>query len=166
MKRFKGFTLLEVMVVLAIIGVLAGLVLFGISAAQRNARDVERQTFVRDLHAGMIDLNLRTGRTAQCIVFHPNYVIFKQTTGGCGTTQCPNGSSNCAQFNTDGVTSIGVNSSSAGGLNWGPRVSPGTTTNSSSKYCIKLNNDGYVFSVDLENGEKFVTGDSLDLTCP
>lgn len=54
-KKLKGFTLVELLVAMAIIGIILGLALFGISAAQRNARDTERKAALQDINAGAAD---------------------------------------------------------------------------------------------------------------
>lgn len=44
MKQKKGFTLVELIVVIVVIGVLAGLIVLGVTAYQRQARDALRQS--------------------------------------------------------------------------------------------------------------------------
>ncbi len=49
MERNKAFTLVELMVAMAIIAVLLGMTVFGISAAQRVLRDNQRRKAVEDI---------------------------------------------------------------------------------------------------------------------
>lgn len=50
-KLQKGFTIIELLIVIAIIGILAGLVLNNFQGAQAKARDVQRRTRVNSIHS-------------------------------------------------------------------------------------------------------------------
>jgi len=52
MKK-TAFTLLELMIAMAIIGVLLGLALFGVSAAQKSQRNTERKAALKDINIGI-----------------------------------------------------------------------------------------------------------------
>ncbi len=47
----KGFTIIELLIVIAIIGILAGLVLNNFQGAQAKARDTQRRTDINNMHA-------------------------------------------------------------------------------------------------------------------
>ncbi len=49
----KGFTLIELMIVITVIAILAAIVLFGLGAAQRNARDVQRAQIMRGVQTAL-----------------------------------------------------------------------------------------------------------------
>ena len=51
--RKRGFTLIELMVVIAVIAILATIALFGIGAAQRAARDTQRQQIMNSLRSSL-----------------------------------------------------------------------------------------------------------------
>jgi len=49
----KGFTLIELMVVIAVIAILATIALFGLGQAQKSARDTQRQQMMNGLRAAL-----------------------------------------------------------------------------------------------------------------
>jgi prepilin-type N-terminal cleavage/methylation domain-containing protein len=53
MQKQKAFTLVELMVAMAIIAVLIGMSVFGISTAQRILRDNQRRDVVKNIAAGL-----------------------------------------------------------------------------------------------------------------
>ena len=50
-KAQRGFTIIELLIVIAIIGILAGLVLNNFQGAQAKARDTQRRTDINNIHA-------------------------------------------------------------------------------------------------------------------
>lgn len=50
-KAQSGFTIIELLIVIAIIGILAGLVLNNFQGAQAKARDTQRRTDINNVHA-------------------------------------------------------------------------------------------------------------------
>ena len=57
----KAFTLVELLVVMVIIGILIGLAVFGLSAAQKSARDTNRKNDVRNMMTAMETWALKKG---------------------------------------------------------------------------------------------------------
>lgn len=49
----KGFTLIELMIVITVIAILAAIVLFGLGAAQKNARDVQRAQIMKGIQVAL-----------------------------------------------------------------------------------------------------------------
>jgi prepilin-type N-terminal cleavage/methylation domain-containing protein len=75
-NKQSGFTIIELLIVIVVIGILAGLVLTTFNGIQQKARDTERQTDVKAIHAqveafwaqkgyypSLTDLNNRTATT-------------------------------------------------------------------------------------------------------
>lgn len=50
-RNIKGFTIIELLIVIAIIGILAGLVLNNFQGAQAKARDVQRKTRMNSIYS-------------------------------------------------------------------------------------------------------------------
>jgi general secretion pathway protein G len=53
LPKNKGFTLIELMVVITVIAILSTIVLFGIGKAQASARDTSRQTIMNGVRAAL-----------------------------------------------------------------------------------------------------------------
>jgi len=75
-NKQSGFTIIELLIVIVVIGILAGLVLTTFNGIQQKARDTERQTDIKAIHAqveafwaqkgyypSLTDLNDRTATT-------------------------------------------------------------------------------------------------------
>ncbi len=79
----QGFTLIELMIVIAVIAILATIALFGLSGAQKTARDVQRQQIMNGLRASMERFNGDNGG-------YPNgsftMMAYSLSTGGYFTT--------------------------------------------------------------------------------
>ena len=75
MKNKKGFTLIEILVVVAIIGVLASIVLVGLGGARRQGGDAKRIAELRQIQTGLELYFTKCG-------FYPGGA----STGSCSTT--------------------------------------------------------------------------------
>ncbi len=72
MKSNRGFTVAEILVVLAIISVLAGVVVFNAVAGSSRSRDVDRQADLRTLQSAIELYKQKNGRyPAQCTRANP-----------------------------------------------------------------------------------------------
>ncbi len=60
-SRQKGFTLLELLVVIGIIGLLASIIVVNLTSARRKARDTKRIADVRNLQTAMEDYYAKNG---------------------------------------------------------------------------------------------------------
>ncbi|MBD3362242.1 prepilin-type N-terminal cleavage/methylation domain-containing protein [Candidatus Dojkabacteria bacterium] len=62
----KAFSLVELLVAMAIIAVLISIAAYGINIVQRNARDTKRRKAVEDIILVMADAQANTMQTPQC----------------------------------------------------------------------------------------------------
>lgn len=67
MKKIKGFTLIELMVVVSIIGVLAGMVAFNFQQARERTRDVQRKSDLKQIQNA-----LESYKNDQLTAFYPD----------------------------------------------------------------------------------------------
>jgi len=79
LKRQKGFTIVELLIVIIIIGILATLVLVTFSGVQAKARDSKRQTDVNDIDSHLEAFFAQYG-------FYPTLADLQQTGAGSFTT--------------------------------------------------------------------------------
>ncbi len=85
----KGFTLIEILIVVAIIGILASVVVVGLGPAQKKGRDSRR---VSDLRSVQNALELYYGKNGSYPVPNGTWTQFAAvlTGAGIGTNQIPN----------------------------------------------------------------------------
>lgn len=60
--RQRGFTIVELLIVIVVIGILAGLVVTTFSGVQKKARDSERKTDINALHSQLEAYNAQNGK--------------------------------------------------------------------------------------------------------
>ncbi len=129
-KNKRAFSLIELLVSMAIIAVLIGLVGFGIATAQRNSRDNQRQQKVADIRVGLTDY----------LTKHNEY----PTAGDIN-------------LSADQIT-LGPNDTNPIVIQLdGPATASKESGPSGAQYCYGLREDdgGYILGVKLENGEWF-----------
>jgi prepilin-type N-terminal cleavage/methylation domain-containing protein len=137
-SRSQAFSLIELLVSMAIIAVLLGLVGFGIATAQRSSRDSQRRQKVADLRLSLEEYQTRKNRyPAQ------SEVIVTTSSITFGSTGTP--------ILLSGPTSAGA----------GPESTPTSTV-----YCYQLNaaDGGYLLGAKLENGEWVDASQSISQT--
>lgn len=159
-KKLKGFTIIELLVSMAIIGIILALSLFGISAAQRNSRDTQRRGALKDIAAGLIEYQTKYN-------IQPNQLAFNQA----GTT------SPYVDVIRQGVATYRITVPLNDSANPVQNIvlqsgTPNMTTaqdSSSSKYCYEPQSDGYSLGVCLENETIFdqsTSATKCSMTCP
>lgn len=136
-QRKKGFSLLELIVAIAIIAIILALVGFGISIAQRNSRDSQRRQAANDVKLALEDY---FGRNRS----YPGNFGSGGEVVSLSTNQIVIGSD-------DLVVPL------EGATEWcGPGTGLGTDAQSTANctvYCYNSNpSDGYTLGVELENG--------------
>lgn len=157
-KKLKGFTLVELLVAMAIIGVLLGLSLFGISAAQRNSRETARRAALSDINAGIADYFSQTGRFPEYLYFKQGFVVINAT----GAATCPTTGS-CVEVPLQGAANAGTAGTRLGtttNVTSCPTTFVGTTSADTSSYKFNKTADGYILAVMLESGTPFNAGTS------
>lgn len=110
-----GFTLIELLVVISIIGILAALAIASYSTAQKQARDTERKS---DLKQYQTSLELFANKTNGLYPAHTSAVAADTV---CGTTEL--NLTNCPVDPKDGTSSFGYK-----------YVSNGTSGTTATKY--------------------------------
>ena len=121
LKNESGFTIVELLIVIVVIGILAGLVLNTFNGIQSRARDTERKTDVNAIHAQVEAYQADNG-------FYP--------------TTANMGDSSWIDTNLPGLDSEALNDPSGGGYAFA--ASPSGCDNSTT------NCDTYTLSADLE----------------
>jgi prepilin-type N-terminal cleavage/methylation domain-containing protein len=136
--KFKAFSLVELLVAMAIIAVLLGLVGYGISVAQRNSRDTQRRQTVNDIKLGLEDYLIRE-------YFYPDNP----------DQQLCNGVENLVIKLRGDRQPIEIAVS-------GPTKASDETTVRSTRYCYRPDDEGgYFLGALLENGEWYDASSSM-----
>lgn len=135
MKNKKGFTLLELLVAMAIIAVLLALAVFGILQVQRNSRETQRIKALEDVNIGIQSFYNRFGQNPQSVDFQPEKVLICE-------------SSLCAQ-----KEEVPLKNSAR-------MTTTGQTTTNAALYAYELLADGYRLGYCKENGDIYNAGTS------
>lgn len=139
-RKTKAFSLVELLVAMAIIAVLLGLVGFGIATAQRSSRDSQRQQRVSDIRVALTDFQTRKNK-------YPSEAIAADI-----------------KFNNDSIVLDGNSSQPITIELSGPTLAGTSTGPNSSWYCYRqlTTEGGYLLGVKLENGQWFDQSQTLD----
>jgi prepilin-type N-terminal cleavage/methylation domain-containing protein len=146
-KKNKGFTLVELLVVLAIIGILVGLAIGGIRIVQMVNRDTQRKAFVRDVQL-LLEAHQERKNT------YPGSITFGTAgTSNCGDNEVPITTEGgiekgCSKVNFDIVDSDDCSALSADG--YGNEEFSGNLT-----ICYEGDTKGYSLYVALERSDPY-----------
>ena len=163
MKK-KAFTLIELMVAMAIIGVLIGLTVYGISIAQQAQRDTERKSALSDITLGETSYE-QTYSTAPKFIDFDSSNAYIGDVSGLSSTNCS--TSHCVAVHLKGAAIPSV----VGNLNGASMSVLGTQTNTTTtKYGFENCTSGYYIGICLEGGKPYSLGtcsdSSITMTCP
>lgn len=133
MRNKKGFTLLELLVAMAIIAVLLALAIFGILQVQKNSRETQRRKALEDINIGINDFYSRYGQ-------YPSYINFDPNTGKASI---------CLESTSCSTASVVVELKNSAR----PSSNNGTeaTTTNSTQYVFVLGVDGYTLAFCRED---------------
>lgn len=143
MRNNKGFTLVELLVTMAIIAVILGMTVFGIGLAQRASRDAQRRNTIDDINLGIqsyYELYNTYPQTNQ-LVFSADAVSI--TKGGTEFLNIP----------LKGVTA------------WTGSNASGETTSIGTHYCFLQTSGGYILGAYLESNVWFEAGTDNSQSC-
>ncbi|MEX2054032.1 MAG: prepilin-type N-terminal cleavage/methylation domain-containing protein [Candidatus Colwellbacteria bacterium] len=147
-KSSRGFTLIEMLIVIAVISILAGIVLVGITGFQSSARDTKR---IGDLRGIQNSLELYYTRCG----FYP------QNVGIAGITPCTGGAaiSNWSQL-SDALVSVGI-------VNDANKV-PNDPLGGTNTYFYGVDNGGftYIVGATLENPSSALDDPGVEIDNP
>jgi len=143
MRNNKGFTLVELLVTMAIIAVILGMTVFGISLAQRASRDAQRRNTVDD-----INLGIQSYYELYNTYPPTNQLVF---------------SANSLSINRNGTLFLAVPLN--GITSWTGSNASGSTTSTGTKYCFLLTTGGYLLGAKLESGSWFEAGIDNSQSC-
>lgn len=136
MRKNKGFTLVELLVAMAIIAVLIGLATFGVTLALRASRDSQREATLDSMRTAIADyLATNNEYPATTAVDYANGNI------------------------TVGSTSIPVD-----GHLVAVTLATGSDSNG-TVYCYAKTTDGYALAAELENGSYYELGSTDSADC-
>lgn len=135
-SKQKGFTIVELLIVIVVIGILVALVITTFSGIQRRARDTERQTDIKAIHSQVEAYYAQNGHYPTLANLNDDTGFVQTSLAGLdvGALQDPNGSGNDLQ-------------ASAGSDIYAYDVEPDDCDNASAGDCTS-----YTLTATLEGG--------------
>ncbi len=135
-KKEKGFTLVELLVVLAIVGILIALAIGGIRIVQQVNRDTQRKALVRDIELVLEAYQERSNSYPDTITVTAN-----QSTGKVDISADEDTVNSEAYFQTSGSFTVG----DCSGYTPSQETNAGVITG-----CYEASGQGYELKIDLE----------------
>lgn len=150
-KKQSGFTIVELLIVIVVIGILAALVLNTFQGVQARARDTERRTDVNSIATQL----------------EAYYADFGHYPDGSAAATCGDGTGSCALsvLTTRGLDDEALNDPNNNAITVG--VNPGTTNQyyydvTTGVTCAGGQCDSFTLSTDLESETTTYTKNSLN----
>jgi len=164
-KIIKGFTLIEILIVVAIIAILASIVIVGLGPAQQSGRDARRVADLQSMRNGLQLYYNKCGfypGTSSCGVSSPgnSWSAFKETLAGSGiglsASNLPSDPSSNRSYaygystdyssyvlsakleNPNNAVFVGYNAPVTTGYTWTTDTGASTNCDATSTYCISL----------------------------
>ncbi len=130
MNERKGFTLIEILIVVAIIAILASIVLVGLGPTQQSGRDARRLSDLHEIQNGLELFYQKCG-------YYPNSATVSAGAVSCGTTEPPT-------WNDLSLAIDAVTGSTA-------PIPNDPSSNRSYDYAYNTGNSSYILGAELEN---------------
>lgn len=143
MKKYRGFTIIEMLIVVTIIAVLSGLILRGMGGALPRARDSRRLGDLKNIQ-NMLELyytkNNTYPSTLSQLATNLNTTIPKDPSTNSDYCYAPLGQTlpNIYTSYVLGVQLEGSASGSVTGLNCGTNTCGGSNSTGGTYYCVKM----------------------------
>jgi len=146
-KGLKGFTMVELLVAMAIIGLLIATAIWGIGVAQQSARNTQRREAGAQILAGFSEYYSRFNKQPANAGFTTTGLcLMGSSSGTSNTCTC----SSCYEVKLNGIVLPSGNSSgdiSAGTVSFGSTTASNTgwliSSNGGSKICAALEGGGW-----------------------
>ncbi len=135
----RGFTIVELLIVIVVIGILAALVITTFSGVQKKARDTERQTDIKALHGQVEAFNAQKG-------YYPTLANMQDNAWLSANLK---GLDTEAAHDPKGTAGNNINAA-AGANRYAYTVTPTTCDNTAGNECT-----GYTLTATLEGGGTF-----------
>jgi prepilin-type N-terminal cleavage/methylation domain-containing protein len=148
-KKLNAFTMVELLVAMAIIGILIGLSIYGVGLAQRAGRDSQRRGALDDINKAIAAYYNDNGRNPSCYRFQTNRLELFNSNSCTVTAGPPADPRITYNFNGAGFHNANVNINTLNAV-----TTIGSVTNTTqTKYFFEIRTDGYKLAACMESGK-------------